>query len=331
MTSSEIEKEYRGTMLRVGAVMLMFLLLFNSLNAVLYIISGFFPLFLNEKSEEIVSSLLYGAVYMFSFLFPAGFFYMITKKDRAERIFFDVKLGRSFPLLLVVCISANFTAAYLNSYMVDIFNYYVVFPYQEQLGENYQLLLSLITTVLIPAFCEEILFRGTILTNLLPYGKTVAILGSASLFALMHQNPAQLFYAFVAGVVLGLVYVHTRSVWGGILIHFFNNLLGILESLLYQRLDAEIASRVNTIIEAVLFSAGIVFSVLLFLRLRERKKDFSSSGFRRVFEVDVDYVEKPLEGRRAARLFFAPTVIVFFCLAGFDMLVKIFTALGSML
>jgi hypothetical protein len=52
MTSAQIEKEYRGTMLRVGAVMLLFLLLFNSLNSVLYFMRDFLSLFLNEKSED---------------------------------------------------------------------------------------------------------------------------------------------------------------------------------------------------------------------------------------------------------------------------------------
>ncbi|HHT53818.1 MAG TPA: CPBP family intramembrane metalloprotease [Clostridiales bacterium] len=331
MTSAQIEKEYRGTMLRVGAVMLLFLLLFNSLNSVLYFMRDFLSLFLNEKSEEIVSRLLYSAVYMFSFLFPAGFFYLITKKKSAEPIYFDVKLGRFFPLLLVACIAANFTAAYLNGYMVEIFNYYEVFPYQEQLGENYQLVLSLLSSAIIPAFCEEVLFRGVILTNLLPYGKSIAILGSASLFALMHQNVAQLFYTFVAGIVIGLVYVYTRSIWGAVLIHFFNNLLGLIEVLLYERLDVEIASRANTIIEAVLFLAGIVSAVVLLLRADKRKNDFSSSGFGRSFEADDDYAKAPLEGRRAAKLFFAPTVIVFVCLVGIDMLGKLSLAIGSLL
>ncbi|NLW74218.1 MAG: CPBP family intramembrane metalloprotease [Clostridiales bacterium] len=330
MIPAEAEKEYRGTMLRIGAVMLLFLLLFSSLNYVFYLVDGLLSLFLNAKSEEIVSSLLYAAVYLFSFLFPAAFFYMITKKQEEQRILFEVKLGRAFPLMLFASLAAIFTAAHLNSDMVGIFDFFEVFPYEVELDYNYQLVLEIISTAIVPAFCEEILFRGAILTNLLPYGKTTAILGSAFLFALMHQNPAQLFYTFVAGVVLGLVYVYTRSIWGGIIIHFFNNLLGIIEALLFERLNAEIASKVATIIEAVLFAAGIISAILLFLRAGKKKRDFSESGFGRVFEADVDYVEKPLDGRRAARLFFAPTVIAFTCIVGIEMAIMLIAAITNM-
>ena len=47
------------------------------------------------------------------------------------------------------------------------------------------LLALLLAFCSVPALCEEFLFRGCILSNLLPYGKTTAILASAVLFSMI--------------------------------------------------------------------------------------------------------------------------------------------------
>ena len=80
----------------------------------------------------------------------------------------------------------------------------------------------------IPAVCEEMFFRGAIFAALRPMGRRAAVLGSALLFALMHANPAQLAYALVAGVMLGLLHELTGSLLYPVLFHFANNLVSLL-------------------------------------------------------------------------------------------------------
>ena len=76
------------------------------------------------------------------------------------------------------------------------------------------------------AFIEEMLFRGYILRNLmLSMNKYIALLGSSLVFALMHAfNPnvsmLALFNIFLAGILLGLSYVHTKNLWFPIALHF---------------------------------------------------------------------------------------------------------------
>lgn len=72
-----------------------------------------------------------------------------------------------------------------------------------------------------PVF-EELLFRGLILRNLMPYGKKIAILGSAFLFGIFHGNLVQTPYAFAAGLVLGYAAAEYSLVWA-IVLHFLNN------------------------------------------------------------------------------------------------------------
>ena len=85
------------------------------------------------------------------------------------------------------------------------------------------LILAIVIFALIPAFCEEILFRGVILNGLRKYGMWTSILISAAFFSIMHMNLLQLPYTFLLGVVLGIVVYTTRNLGLGILMHFANN------------------------------------------------------------------------------------------------------------
>jgi uncharacterized protein len=81
---------------------------------------------------------------------------------------------------------------------------------------------------LLAPFCEEVAFRGYILTSLRTrYSPRVAILGSAVLFALMHLDPVRLLALVALGGVYGWLSFRAGSVWPSILAHAVNNALGV--------------------------------------------------------------------------------------------------------
>jgi membrane protease YdiL (CAAX protease family) len=82
----------------------------------------------------------------------------------------------------------------------------------------------LLTVVLAPVF-EEILFRGILLESLLGRMKSwQAVAVSALLFGLVHASiPPQMVNAIVVGLVLGYIYVLTRSLIPVIMVHALNN------------------------------------------------------------------------------------------------------------
>lgn len=92
---------------------------------------------------------------------------------------------------------------------------------QEQLLSNYW---GYVVIGLLAPLAEEIVFRGAILRTLLdkvtPWG---AITISALLFSLIHMNPAQMPYAFLAGLLLGWMYWRTGSILPGMAYHWANN------------------------------------------------------------------------------------------------------------
>ena len=89
--------------------------------------------------------------------------------------------------------------------------------------------LAVIVVALLPAICEEILFRGVVLNGLRTrFGDIASIFLSALMFALMHQNLQQLVYPFLLGSVMGWIVLRTGSIASSIIVHFCNNFLTIL-------------------------------------------------------------------------------------------------------
>ena len=99
---------------------------------------------------------------------------------------------------------------------------------------NYKKLLISILLYTIVALVEETLFRGYILKNLMnSFNKYIALVISSILFSLMHSfNPNidlfSLFNLFLAGIVLGLSYIHTKNLWFPIAMHLSWNLFQTL-------------------------------------------------------------------------------------------------------
>ncbi len=79
------------------------------------------------------------------------------------------------------------------------------------------------------ALFEEIIFRGYILRNLMySYHRYLALFLSAVIFAAMHSlNPnlsnLSVLNLFLAGILLGISYIHTRNLWFPIGLHFSLN------------------------------------------------------------------------------------------------------------
>jgi membrane protease YdiL (CAAX protease family) len=78
--------------------------------------------------------------------------------------------------------------------------------------------------VLLAPVCEELAFRGFILTGLRQrFHPGTAILLSSVLFAVSHLNVFQFLPTFILGVILGVVATRSRSVLPGILFHLQYN------------------------------------------------------------------------------------------------------------
>lgn len=81
----------------------------------------------------------------------------------------------------------------------------------------------LFVVAVLPAFCEETLFRGIILNCVKDIGTVATCLLGGLLFSIFHQNPLQTIYQFICGACFTLLAIRADSVLPTIVIHFINN------------------------------------------------------------------------------------------------------------
>ena len=88
---------------------------------------------------------------------------------------------------------------------------------------------SLIQVCILAPVIEEMLMRGVVLGGLKnSYGTVTALLISAMLFACLHFNMVQTLSAFVCGIVLGLLYIKTSSIFSCMIAHSGYNLISYI-------------------------------------------------------------------------------------------------------
>lgn len=91
--------------------------------------------------------------------------------------------------------------------------------------------MPLLAFAVAPAICEEVAFRGFLLSGFKRGGREwLAIVLSALTFGIIHMIPQQVLNAALLGLVLGLVAVRTRSLFPGIAFHFAYNGLELVRN-----------------------------------------------------------------------------------------------------
>ncbi len=87
---------------------------------------------------------------------------------------------------------------------------------------------SVAVIALLPALAEELVMRGVLLTSLaVRLGAVLSVVVTAALFAVIH-DPLRLLFAFVLGLVFGLVRLRTGSLWPSVVVHATLNTLTFL-------------------------------------------------------------------------------------------------------
>ena len=100
--------------------------------------------------------------------------------------------------------------------------------------------LALLAMAVTPAICEEIAFRGFLLSGFRRRHRvTVAVILSSFAFGVIHMIPQQVFNASLLGLILGSICVQTRSLFPGIAFHFVYNSLGVLHDRWGARVPSE--------------------------------------------------------------------------------------------
>lgn len=320
-------RELKNLFNRIGGAMLFFLLAFNVIGGGVSVFGSWLTQINHSTAVHVIAELLNAAAYIASFTIPVWFFYAISKKKVIQPMGLSLMLSEKNTALtsasmMFLGTATCFSASYVNSLLFPISEEASEIYFSSDIRGGYALVLMFISTAIIPAFVEELLFRGVILSNIRPYSEGGAILISALLFGLMHQTPFQLFYATAIGVILGIIRVKTGSIWTGILVHFFNNFLSVLQTYLLECYDVQTGNVVYTVITLSVIVIGIVLGAVLYtVNLKNSTpKSVETVGFFNKPYVKQTRIFFKREDASVYKAFFSPTVIAFTVLSVLTMI-----------
>lgn len=132
-------------------------------------------------------------------------------------------------------------------------------------------LIILFFVVIMAPIVEEFLCRKLIIDHTLKYGEWTAILLSGLIFALIHGNFFQFFYAFALGALMAFIYIRTGRLRYTIIFHMIINTIGgLLPTLLLQSVDMNAIESMTS--EQIMNATGdemlwIMYTVLMMLVL----------------------------------------------------------------
>ena len=132
-------------------------------------------------------------------------------------------------------------------------------------GSTTGLWLGILSTAVLPALAEEMVFRGYILGTLRPFGDKTALVISAVLFGLFHGNITQCIFATFVGLIFGLAVIKTDSIWPAVAIHFGNNLMSVLLDHFGTTSGIDVGI-LTSIVFAVVAAGGVVGLTALLIR-----------------------------------------------------------------
>ena len=194
--------------------------------------------------------------------------------------------------------------------------------YAQQLTtESNPLIVDLISTAVVPAVFEEFFFRGVFYGG---FKKTAgvrsAILWTAILFGIFHMNIQQALYAIFFGFILAIIREITGSMWPGMIFHFVNNGLSVIDvhypNFIHQKFDSFLTitgPALNVILTIVLAIVGLAVSFLL-LKICA-KSEGKAAEFSNMFKLDKGEGKSVISPTFIITLAFCVAVIIFMIFA----------------
>lgn len=232
-----------------------------------------------------ISLLSYLGIYILMFAAPLGIYFCIKNKESVTDYFY---INRGPKISVALLGSVGILAInYIFTIVSDAGN--IIFTRIGVLADTASRFgfcddpvangIYFVILVMAPAVLEEFCLRGVVCGRLAKYNRWVAVIFSATLFSLMHMTVSQIPFAFLAGLLLGYVYLRTGSVWSCVIIHAVNNGFAYISEYLFYRFEDNMAvERIFMLSWAAIFVVGLVAVVILGLTHRDREEACPLSG-----------------------------------------------------
>lgn len=235
--------------------------------------------------------------YLFNFLLDACFVlgvYVGTKNGK-KQFLNNLKISRDFNIAQIgLCLLLSLVCIFGFSGVTNVFlELLYSFGYNSVTSDivipNFGMYLVYVVFIcILPAICEEIMFRGLIFNGLKRISTNFAVFGSAFLFMIMHGSPDQTVHQFILGIVLAISLLLTNNLVIPMFIHFFNNFIAVTytyiaygDSVAADTGATEIYFTQYLIYAVITFAvacliAGVIFSA--FVKIRKKKEAEKAVG-----------------------------------------------------
>lgn len=132
-------------------------------------------------------------------------------------------------------------------------------------------IVALLIMALAPAIFEETLFRGALQNLLQKISKNpwISIGITSIIFSAIHMSFYGFLPRFALGVVLGLIFHFSGSLWLAIIAHFFNNALVVTQIYIYTRQGKSVEDAMNETFPIWWGLIGIAVLIVLFKFYRQ--------------------------------------------------------------
>ncbi|HEY8891925.1 MAG TPA: CPBP family intramembrane glutamic endopeptidase [Clostridium sp.] len=223
-----------------------------------------------------------------------AFFYCRITKRRFSKVMVIKKISiKQVFLIMSVAVGTYIFAVGINSISMKLFPIVIKdSSVISKLLSSSSTLLGLFVVILIPAFFEEVFFRGIFLDAYEGLNKKMKYFIITSIFATFHGNVMQIIYVMFLGYILLKVREYTGSLVGSMTLHATNNAISFIISKVvmnYMNLNntgigkgvidssnaAATAQAMNVSFTVAILRASIFFLIggaILFTNLRELKE-----------------------------------------------------------
>ena len=139
-------------------------------------------------------------------------------------------------------------------------------PPANDYNSMFSLIADSVLAGILPAFLEEMLFRGVILQSLRKHSNNIAILFSAIAFALCHNSFPQALFAFCMGVIFAVMTIRTGSLLPSIITHAIYNFTASLISGLLARSSGNMA----IVVDATIYILFVAVAIISYLKIKDK-------------------------------------------------------------
>ena len=205
---------------------------------------------LNIQNTSLIQLTLFFLKFFFAILTLLMILSFIKDTDYKSNYYGTFSLIDCFYILIFII---GFRLFFEGSF-VQILNYVPKLSIFSSFFTNFDLGLILYTCIYSPLL-EEVLFRGIILNSFIKkYSSSIALIFSSLVFAIAHLNFIQGINAFFLALILGYIYLKTKSLYLCIALHFFNNILAsIMPSFIFSSLSESLFYILVNLLAGILF------------------------------------------------------------------------------